>query len=147
MSKANIEMIKALYASNPDDWVEAFESDAFLEAMRARILPLLTDDFEVSLIGPDLPGLTGTRPGFEGFVSAYREWLPTWASYQVQADDFIEAGDRVLVLSRWGGRTKTGDAEVTQTGGDLFSFLDGRIRRLDIYLRRHEALEAVGLSE
>jgi len=121
MSQENADLIKTIYAGNPADWVAAFEDEEFIAAMRARLEPLLTDDFEVSLIGPELPGLTGTRSGFDGFLGAYGEWLPTWASYRVEAEDFRAVGHQVLVLSRWGGCTKRGGAEVMQEGADVFT--------------------------
>src|SRR3954468_7656178 len=108
MSQEHVKLVKRVYAGNPIDWVAAFADGSFVQALSA-LEPLLDPDFEISFVGPDFPGLTGKWRGIEGFETAYAQWLPTWASYRVEAEDFLEAADNgVLVLSRWGGRTKTG---------------------------------------
>jgi ketosteroid isomerase-like protein len=83
----------------------------------------------------------------EGFVTAYREWLSIWSSYHVEAEELIDAGERVVVLSRWGGRTKTGAADMNQPGGDIWTFRDEKVLRIDVYTQRSEALKAAGLRE
>ena len=105
-------------------------------------------DFEVSF----LPGTGGafTRASYQGvggLIEGWRNWLAAWASYRVEAEDFIDAGDEVVVLVRVRGRTARDGVTVEHSPAAVWSIRGGKIAGLRFYLERDEALEAVGLSE
>ena len=74
---------------------------------------------------------------------------PLSAGYQAGADkleEFVELGDRVLVLTRQSGRGKHSGVLLDRELGDLFTFRDGKIVRLESYWNRDEAVRAAGLE-
>jgi len=54
---------------------------------------------------------------------------------------------RVLAVGRWTGRGSESGVPVEQTGHQVFTVEGGRIRSVETYASRAEALEAAGLSE
>jgi ketosteroid isomerase-like protein len=56
-------------------------------------------------------------------------------------------GTRVLAVGRWRGRGSESGASVEQTAVQVFTVDDGRLRSVETYASRDEALEAAGLSE
>jgi ketosteroid isomerase-like protein len=54
---------------------------------------------------------------------------------------------RVLAVGKWRGRGSESGAPVEQTAVQVFTVEDGRLRSVETYASRAEALEAAGLSE
>jgi ketosteroid isomerase-like protein len=69
-----------------------------------------------------------------------------WDEHRIEPQEFIDAGDRVVVLQREYQRSKAG-AELVIDTGTVIDLRDGRIVRIQGYMNPAEALEAVGLSE
>jgi ketosteroid isomerase-like protein len=79
---------------------------------------------------------------------AWREWLGAWDDFKVEACEFVDLGDQVLVMSEFRGRGKTSGMSIqAMAGAALFSLRNGKVVRLGTYTDRAEALEAAGLSE
>ena len=53
---------------------------------------------------------------------------------------------RVLALGKWSGRGSESGAPVERTAVQVFTFQDGRLRSVETYASKHEALEAVRRS-
>jgi ketosteroid isomerase-like protein len=105
-------------------------------------------DLEVQFIARD-GALEGTPPyrGLEGFAQGWREWLQAWTSYRIDVEDFVDVGDRVVVLVRAEARTARGDVLMHHTPGAIYTIKDGKVASIHFYFDRSEALEAAGLSE
>ena len=69
-----------------------------------------------------------------------------WDEHRIEPQEFIDAGDRVVVLQREYQRSKSGVELVIDTA-TIFDLRDGRIVRMQGYMNPAEALEAAGLSE
>ena len=87
----------------------------------------------------------GTRHGPEGFLRAVEDALEAFDEYHVEPENFIDAGDAVIVpVSDLGPgkseRREVGDARRWQ----LWVLRDGKVIRGDVYRTTEEALEAVG---
>jgi ketosteroid isomerase-like protein len=54
---------------------------------------------------------------------------------------------RVLAVGNWRGRGSESGAPVEQTAFQVFTVEDGRLRSVETYASRDDALEAAGLSE
>jgi ketosteroid isomerase-like protein len=54
---------------------------------------------------------------------------------------------RVVAVGKWRGRGLESGAPVEQTAVQVFTVEDGRVRSVETYASRNEALEAAGLSE
>jgi hypothetical protein len=75
------------------------------------------------------------------------DWLQPWATYCVDVEEVIDAGDRVVVLVRDRGRRHDMEAEVGLISGSVWEVRDGRIARVHFCGDRGEALAAAGLGE
>ena len=75
-------------------------------------------------------------------------YLATGWDGQMRVQEYIDAGDEVLVLWHFTGQGVLGGVPMDiPTVGHLYSFEDGKVRRIRQYLSREEALEAAGLQE
>jgi ketosteroid isomerase-like protein len=82
--------------------------------------------------------------GQVGAQEAWRRWRGTWATYDVEIEEILESGGRVLALTRLHARSKGHGIETETDGADLFTLRDGRIVRFAIYLDRDEARRDAG---
>lgn len=86
----------------------------------------------------------GRHLGHEGFVRFVENWSEAWAEWSMDVQEYLDAGNSVVVFVRMKVRGQSGvalerdDAIVYKVHGD-------RIVRIDYYNNRPEALEAVGL--
>lgn len=78
-----------------------------------------------------------------------RSWLSEWELWRVEADEYLELGDHVVVLASYRGRGKGSGVEIHQEGAHVFRLGDGKVVRLEIFGDRDRAIESVGsaLSE
>lgn len=91
--------------------------------------------------------MDGGQDGLEQVLAAQREWLRQWERpFAVEADEFFEAGELVVVLIRWRGRGKGSGADVEAEGAHVWELRDGKAVRWDVYRDREEALDAAGLA-
>ena len=88
----------------------------------------------------------GDHRGHEGFVRFIEDWNDAWTDWSMDVQDYLDAGDRVVVFVRM---KATGQSGITLERDDaaVFRVQGDRIDRLDYYNNRPEALEAAGLSE
>ena len=77
------------------------------------------------------------------FVEEFRE---NWDCTQIDPDEFIEAGEDVVVPVTLHNRGREG-IEVRARPSFVFTIRDGEIVRVSMYQERQDALEAVGLRE
>jgi ketosteroid isomerase-like protein len=145
MSRENVEFVKILQPSGVDlveifaEGVNEFPDDVDPEAF--------VSDFE-SRVFPGVPGMEQPLArGVDGLVAMWREWLTPWASFRLDAERFIDAGDDVVVFARVQSRTARDDVLVEHSPTAVWSIRDGKVVSIHFYLDRAEALEAVGLSE
>lgn len=92
--------------------------------------------------------ISGVFDGHDGIKQFFREWLAPFESYYAHAEDFIDAGQAVVVRVRQGGRGKQSGAVVEMPPyWQVYRIRDGRAVRIEVYRSYAEALEAVGLLE
>jgi ketosteroid isomerase-like protein len=81
---------------------------------------------------------------YDEFIDNMREWLSTWERpLTIEAEDFIQVGDRILVLVRWTGRGKGSGVEIEGRGAHLWIFHDGLVVGHETYRDRDEARAAL----
>ena len=153
MSEKHLEVARALFPA-PLDLAAVFANTEALDAARLQFEHVVDPDFvtvhDPSAAALDIgnPTTDGTTVGIEGFVGLWRDYLSAWDSWIVTPVDFIGVDDRrVLALLDYRGRSKTHGAEITLAGGNLLTFVEGRLTRLELFFKRQDALEAAGLSE
>ena len=67
-----------------------------------------------------------------------------WDEHRIEPHEFIDAGDRVVVLHHEYQRSKSG-AELVIDTASIHDLREGRIFRIQGYMNPAEALEAAGL--
>jgi ketosteroid isomerase-like protein len=82
--------------------------------------------------------------GRDDIAATLADWLSAWElPLRIEADEFIESGDRILALVRWKGRGKGSGVEMEASGAHLWTFRNGLVSRFDVYRDRDEARAAL----
>jgi uncharacterized protein len=129
MSQLNVEIVRAGF-------------DAFQEGDLSQMLDLMADDLITYRADPD----SATYHGKEGFLQATADWTEDFSEWSVIPEEFIDAGDRVLVRVRQMARGKASGIPVEGEFWFVFEVRGKKAAKLSFYIRREEALEAAGLS-
>jgi ketosteroid isomerase-like protein len=126
-----VEIVKAaIDAYNREDW------DALFEA----IAPGFEFDFSRGMgPGRGIYGVDQIRRYLADFAA-------NWESVRLEPNEFIEAGDLVVVSQTTRARGREG-IELTAHPTLVWTVCEGEIERVCLYQERQDALEAVGLVE
>jgi len=132
MSQENVEVVRRGYRQlnrrDVEAWLEAFHANAEMYDVAG---------------GPEAPA----RQGYD----ALREWVKTmdeiWADGRHVPEQFIDAGDFVVVALRVRARRRDIGVPFDMPLFHVFEMRDGKIQRGTAYLDKAEALAAVGLSD
>jgi uncharacterized protein len=76
-----------------------------------------------------------------------QEDAEAWQERRLEAEEFIDAGDRVVVLLHEFRRGKGSGVETETDTAVVYELRDGRVVRIQGYMDRAKALEAAGLKE
>jgi ketosteroid isomerase-like protein len=132
MASANLELVRSIVAG----WARGDYSS--VEWAHPEIELEIAD-------GPS----PGSWAGLAGMAEGWRGVLSAWEEYRHYADEYRELdGDRVLVLTRYGGRGKTSGLELGQIqakAASLFQVRDRKVTRLVLYFNAERALGDLGL--
>ena len=85
--------------------------------------------------------------GPEGANQFNAEWADAWDDWEFAPEDYIDAGEYVVVIVNQRGRSKATGIPVDMRFAQVWSFRDGQAIRMQMYASVDEALEAAGLSE
>ncbi len=91
----------------------------------------------------EFPGLAGVYDDRRDPNPRLRSWLSEWEQWRVEADEYIELGDQVVVLVTYHGRGRGSGVEVRQPGAHVFELRDGKVVRLEIFADRDRATMSV----
>jgi ketosteroid isomerase-like protein len=128
MSRQEIELLRHVY----DDWAQGdFHSGR----------DLLDENIEFRMGGP----YTDYTHGRDVFEDQLREFLGTWTDYSIKAEEFVDAGDKVLVECHQQGRGKESGAEVDQTLFTVWTFRNQKVVGLEFFSDEAKARNAAGL--
>jgi uncharacterized protein len=127
MSQENVEVVLALFA--------AYE--------QGDVFDYLAPDVEWQ-VRSDLPD-SKTYRGHDGIRNLLATFEEVMDEQWYRAQEFIEAGDEVVVPLRWGGRGK-GSGIRFEEGQEtwIFTVKEGKIARVREFATREAALEAAG---
>jgi ketosteroid isomerase-like protein len=128
MSRENVEIVRQAF--------EAYTSEG-AEAARGLLHP------EIVWNAADEAPSHGPEE-----VTAYMgRWEAEWEELRTVAEEFVDAGDRVVVTVHFWGRGKASGIEVDARLYEVYAVRDGKIISMDEFTDRSRALEAAGLSE
>ena len=129
MSQENVEIVRGVYEAYLRD-----DADAAFAA-----------------IDPDVEWDSRHHPdgrvyrGHDGVREFLRNWLDLWESTSSRPEKFVDAGDRVVVLTV--ETTKAGGLEVTEHHAEIYTLRDGKIVHWCAFVNPADALRAVGHRE
>jgi len=86
-------------------------------------------------------------PGVEGAMRFNAEWAAAWDDWELEVEDYLDAGERVVVILNQRGRSKATGIPVDMRFAQVWTLRDGQGIRMQMYASVEEALEAVGLSD
>jgi ketosteroid isomerase-like protein len=130
MSQENVEIIRRTY--------EAFE--------RGDISAVL-DDADPGLVTYRADPEAATWHGPEGFLQALADWTEGFDQFSASAEEFIDAGDSVIVRVHQRARGQGSGVPVEADFWFVHTLSEGKVARLDMFASKAPALEAAGLRE
>ena len=85
--------------------------------------------------------------GPEGANQFLAEWADAWDDWELEVEDCVDAGERVVVIVNQRGRSKATGIPVDMRFAQVWSLRDAVAMRMQMYASVEEALEAAGVSE
>ena len=147
MSQENVEIVRQM--------AEAFRirdrtaEGGFGNRDQTVAAEMLHPEIEWDATRTPVGDLRGTYHGLAEVADWWRRWLEAWDTVDFKLSEVIDAGERVLLwIEEQKMRGKGSGVEVDAPPyGWVFTFRDGKVARVAMYLDKREALEAAGLSE
>jgi ketosteroid isomerase-like protein len=130
MSQENVEIVRSAFA-------------AFERGDVSHIINLMADDLVTHRLEPD----NAIYHGREGFFQATAEWTEGFEDWRATAEEFLDAGDDVLVQVHQTARGKGSGVPVESHFWFVFAMHERKVARLSFHTKKASALEAAGLSE
>jgi hypothetical protein len=103
-------------------------------------------DPEVEIYDHDLPD-AGTYRGHDGYANWLADWGAAWSDFSMEAERWIDAGDKVVFVFRMTAKGKGSGVEVKRRDAMVSTLRDGKTVRVDYYNNEAQAFEDVGLRE
>ena len=127
-------------------------SEANVETVRRFADAYLRGDMEEAMaqLDPEVvykPVEAAEMVGRDAARSSWRRWAEDWEDLEAVPEDFIDAGDRVLVPVVFRGRGTGSGIEVEGRYYQVLTVRDGQVVRWEEFSERAEALTAAGLPE
>jgi|SRR5215211_5040117 len=132
MSRENVEVVRSMF-------------EAYGRRDVSGVIACVHPDVEVH------PGLVGVLEGTvyrgrDGFKRFVEDVDAAWVQYGIEPEEFRDLADTVLVLGRARGHGRDGIVVDAQAGW-VCVMREGKVRRFQSFVKRNDALAAVGLSE
>jgi hypothetical protein len=125
---SHIDMVQLV--ANPGDYVDP------------ETLSLVHPEFRSTWIGG---AERADYEGIDGFLEGWRNWLEPYTLYEVETEDVIDAGDRVLTPVNVVAVTRRDGVHVRHSPAAVSSYQDGLLVGITFYLDRQEAFAAAGI--
>ena len=130
MSSSNVELVRSLtdaWNQSGDPGLDAYHEDA---------------EFDFGAWGFDFSGSFRGRDVIDRMVGEVKE---TWEEIKVEPGDLIDAGDKVVLSGRFSLRQRGTGLLVRDSGSLVYSLIEGKIARVELYRDHQQALEAAGM--
>ena len=129
-----MELARAQYerwnAGELEAWVEAFHPEAEYQ----------------SSVAAAVDG-SGEYVGHDGIRRFINEYLAGWEYFRLEPTEYLDAGTRVVVVTRATARGRGSGVQVERELAHVWTFRESRAIRHQSFASRQQALEAVGLRE
>lgn len=137
MSHENVEIARRGYEALNN----AYKTGEFMPAIESTSTPDVV--LKTSGSFPE----TGEYHGHDGMRAFIANQAEVFEEMSIQPEEIIDAGDRLVVPLRFGGKARHSGIETHFSVVHVWTIRDGKAARLDMYRSKAEALEAVGLRE
>ena len=143
MSQENMDLVRTMHEQMKGLNLAVQGDDP--EDQRELVEQVYAPDAEVtwSATNPE----ARTYRGHEGVLQAFSEWMESFEEYYIDAAEFIDAGDHVVVPTHQWGTGKTSGISVDLEITAVYTLKEGKIVVFREYDTLEKALEAAGLSE
>jgi ketosteroid isomerase-like protein len=131
MSRENVEIVRVVH----DGWARGD-----FRVAQELFAPDFAWDQPAAAVEP------GSRRGL-AVRDALRNLFDVYDDFRVEASEFFDGGDEVVVVARNRGTAKASRMELDQLFAYAWAVQGGLIARLRVFTDREQALEAAGLSE
>ena len=129
MSQENVEVVRRFY-------------EAILRGENARALACLAPDVDYGVLQE------GLAHGPDEVRAMWERWEGDWeGGGKTVAEEFIDAGDQVVVTVHEWGRGRASGIEVDVRVFNVFTVRDGMVLYKREFAERSEALKAAGLKD
>jgi len=132
MSEENVEVVKEVF----EGW-EARDPEAALR----RIDP----NVEVDLTASSIWGDWQIRRGHDALQQAVAQLLESWKDMEFSPENFIDAGNEVVVWLRITARGRESGVPTERYGASAYTVRDGMVIRWRAFETLAEAAKAVGI--
>jgi ketosteroid isomerase-like protein len=102
---------------------------------------------DVEWVNPPEAVEPGTRQGADSFNKAIANVFAAWDDVRFDTERVIDNGDEVVALGQLHGRVHGPGMEVDSPHGQIWTFRDGRVTRMEWFTTHRETMEAAGLGE
>jgi ketosteroid isomerase-like protein len=133
MSEENVEVVRRAWK-------------AHVRRDNEAALGLYLPEIEIDLSGGQKVG-DRFYYGFEGVQQYIRDWVSVFGDFTTDVDEWVDAGDQVIAIVHSCGRGRRSGVPVDMREAHLWTVREGKLRRLQTFATRADALEAAGLSE
>jgi hypothetical protein len=118
--------------------------EAFKRGDAEAALEFLDPEIEVH----DSPELPDRRiwHGYEGFVANLANLLDVVAGFELEPEEFIDAGDKLLVVVRVSGHGSASGIAMEDRLLHVWTIRDGKGTKLEVFRDRAQARKAAGLD-
>jgi ketosteroid isomerase-like protein len=91
--------------------------------------------------------LRGTFHGTDGLLRMVEGLRAEWEEMRVDAEQYMEVGDKVAFFGRLYARRRESGLEVSDSGTCVFTLRDGKVTRFSLLHDRQQALALLGVQD
>ena len=91
----------------------------------------------------EFPDIAGVYEDTRTPNPRFHTWVSGWENWRIVAEEYLEFGDWVVVLTSYHGRGKGSGIDLHQKGAHVFRLRDGKVVRLEVFASREKAIASV----
>ena len=133
MSQENVEVVRQAWG-------------AFVRHDNEAALALYDPEIEIDVRREARLG-GGVYHGLEGVQRYFRGYVSVFGDVRSEVEEWIDAGDQIIAMVRSYGRGRGSGVPVDMLEAHLWTVRNGKLRRLQTFATKEEALEAAGVQE
>lgn len=139
-------MVEQIQTALTDSDVVSALEDASDQRVARLFMEHAEPEFKIVMVGPGYTPARLEYTGLDGFVEAWRDWTSAFATFRIEVEEMIDAGDKVVSLVRQIATMESGGAEIENQGAAVWTVTDGLLRDVEFHLDRDAALRAAGID-